>query len=109
MAVLHCAQNAASPTFCDPMHCCITSVPAAVPPRPRPGVVNSAGLCMLDLASKESDVVWEREDIHARAPGLCLRSAPSSKGGYGILLSSSNKTELRWVVLELYGFPWQAA
>lgn len=59
------------------------------------GVVNAAGVCMLDMAPKEAEVEWEQEGTHGRSAGICLRSAPSSKGGYGILLSCSDKTELR--------------
>lgn len=60
-------------------------------------MVNAAGLCLVNVAGREAEVVWEQEGIHGRQAGLCLRSAPSSKGGYGILLCCSAKTELRWV------------
>jgi hypothetical protein len=70
------------------------------------GVVNAAGLCMLNLAPKEVEAEWEHEEIFAgRLPGTLLRSAHSSKGGYGILLSCSPKTQLRWVVGELWVGP----
>ena len=59
-------------------------------------MVNAAGLQLLDLSSKEVEPDWEREEIHAgRGAGILLRSAYTSKGGYGILLSCSPKTELR--------------
>lgn len=54
---------------------------------------------MLDMRGKEGEVEWEVEDIHPqRQAGLCLRSAPSSQGGYGILLAASPKTDLRQAV-----------
>ena len=39
---------------------------------------------------------WNLEGIfNGKLPGLCLASASSSKGGYGVLAASSNKTDLR--------------
>ena len=58
-------------------------------------MVNAAGLAMLNFAPKEPEEEWAQENIHKKQLGLCLDSAASSKGGYGILASSSNKTDLR--------------
>ena len=81
---------APSPTHPAPAH------PA--PPHPPPqtkGLVNAAGLALLDFGPKEPQEVWSVEDIHNKQPGLCLSAAASSKGGYGVVVSSSTKTDLR--------------
>ncbi|KAI7845338.1 hypothetical protein COHA_001045 [Chlorella ohadii] len=61
------------------------------------GMVNAAGLMMLNFAgTKEPAEEWNLEGIfNGKLPGLCLASASSSKGGYGVLAASSNKTDLR--------------
>lgn len=46
--------------------------------------------------SQEPAEEWHQEGIFSnKLPGLCLASASSSKGGYGILAASSNKTDVR--------------
>lgn len=52
---------------------------------------------MLDFSPQHKEPLeeWVQEGVHNKMPGLCLASASTSKGGYGILASSSNKTDLR--------------
>ncbi|KAL4432387.1 hypothetical protein ABPG77_001686 [Micractinium sp. CCAP 211/92] len=60
------------------------------------GLVNAAGLLMLDFSAKpEPAEEWSEENIHNKLPGLCLTSSSSSKGGYGVIASCSTKTDLR--------------
>jgi hypothetical protein len=66
------------------------------PPPPRAGVVDSAGLELLDFSVRgEPEAVWQRPDVHARAPGLCLRSSASSRGGYSVIASCSSRTDVK--------------
>ena len=58
-------------------------------------MVGAAGLMMLDFRPKEPAEEWHVENTHAKQPGLCLAAAASSKGGYGVAVSSSTKTDLR--------------
>lgn len=60
------------------------------------GVVDSAGLELLDFSGRgEPEAVWERADVHARAPGLCLRSSASSRGGHSVIASCSSRTDVK--------------
>lgn len=68
---------------------------ARPPPVQTKGMVGAAGLMMLDFRPKEPAEEWHVEGIHSKLPGLCLASASTSKGGYGVVASSSAKTDIR--------------
>ena len=59
------------------------------------GLVNAAGLVMLDFGPREAEEAWGVDSVHQKQAGVCLRAAHSSRGGYGVLLSASVKTDLR--------------
>eukprot|EP00887_Chlorella_sp_A99_P005330 scaffold1.g5330.t1 len=60
------------------------------------GLANYAGLALLDFSPREPEVVWERENVHRPpASGRCLAGSTSSKGGVGVLVAASTKTDLR--------------
>lgn len=59
------------------------------------GLVNAAGLMMLDFGPKEPVEEWHERNVHNKLLGLCLASSSSSKAGYSVLASCSTKTDLR--------------
>ena len=60
------------------------------------GVAGAAGLAMLDWpATGQPEPAWERDSTHGGQPGLCLRSVSSTKGGAGVLISATHKTEIK--------------
>jgi hypothetical protein len=60
------------------------------------GLVNAAGLMMLDFGGKgEPAEAWAEENIHSKLQGLCLSASSSSKAGYSVLASCSKQTDLR--------------
>lgn len=59
------------------------------------GMVNAAGLVMLDFSGKEAEEEWSHDGVHNKLAGLCLTSASTSKSGHGLLASCSTKTDIR--------------
>lgn len=60
------------------------------------GVAGAAGLALLDWPSSgQPEPAWERDSTHGGQPGICLRSVASTKGGAGVLVSATPKTEIK--------------
>lgn len=60
------------------------------------GTAGSAGLCMLDWPANGAPVAaWEKDKTHGILPGFRLRSVASTKGGHGVIVSSTAKTDIK--------------